>query len=151
MGQNFERCTIGSRHGCKIKISKVLRATYLSLKVHICSFKTHPKHTGIFPANQIVIHYWSEPSLKAANGGERPWGIYAPLQRMHRELKYYSPKFSYNILMRCISQCAKYKLCIIKQTEISSVWNLRKRHEFVENIACFLFPFFSLVSFFTDI
>ena len=50
----------------------------------------------------------------------------------------------YNILMRCISQCAKYKLCIIKQTEISSVWNLRKRHEFVENIACFLFPFFSL-------
>ena len=106
----------------------------------------HPNILGYFQQiNCYSLLKWT--IFKAANGGERPWGIYAPLQRMHRELKYYSPKFCYNILMRCISQCAKYELCIIEQTEISSVWNLRKRHEFVKNIACFWFPFliFSLI------
>ena len=121
-----------------------------SLKLHISSFNTHPNILGYSQQiNCYSLLKWT--IFKAANGGERPWVIYAPLQRMHRELKYYSPEFSYNILMRCISQCAKYKLCIFFFFLISSVWNLRKRHEFVDNIARFLFPFFSLVSFFRDI
>ena len=112
-------------------------------------FKTHPIILGY--SQQINFYSLLKWTIsKAANGRERPWVIYAPLQQVPGELIYYSPEFRYNILMRCISQCAKYGLCIINQTEISNVWNLRKRGEFFENIALFLFPFFSLVSFFRD-
>ena len=87
------------------------------------------------------IHFYSllKWTMSKVNG-ERPWGIYAPLQRVPGELIYYNLECEYNILMRYISQFAKYKLCNINQTEISNVWNLRKRCEFFANIALFLFP-----------
>ena len=61
MGQNFERCTIGSRHGVKLKFQKRYKSHLFSLKVHICSFKRTQLYWDI-PSKSIVIHYWSEPS-----------------------------------------------------------------------------------------
>ena len=51
----------------KIKISEVLRATYLAYKCKFVASKRTQLYWDI-PSKSIVIHYWSEPSLRQQMG-----------------------------------------------------------------------------------
>ena len=140
MGQNFERCTIGSRHGVKLKFRSA-KSHLFSLKLHISSFNTHPNILGYSQQiNCYSLLKWTisrqqmgvnvrEWYMRLYNGCTEKWNI--TVQNL-------VIIFLWGVSLGVLSiNCV---LFILKK--ISSVWNLRKRHEICWKYCTFFVPFF---------